>query len=314
MAITGSLATFSLAEVLQILDRGRKTGCLMLKIMVQPAQAQVFQVWLNTGRIIAVTTQSNHQELLSMLVNRKWMSANVAQQLYQMPNWDRPLGICLKEKGAIEAEQLKLLFHAQVLQRMCLLFKAKDGLFKFTDQTQLSPLEMTGLSLSIPEAVLLGLRVLRDWSELQHKLPPLNAVLTRPAAQRNLINLDSSERRVWETIDGQTSLQHVAEILNLPPAQIQQIAFRLIAVALAEEIPADLVTANQKASMALALVPVNTATALIPVEPSRPARPLAMATIGAGKSTAKPQTESVQPEPISKSFLQNLVSFLRSKK
>jgi Domain of unknown function (DUF4388) len=310
MGITGSLATFSLAEVFQILDRGRKTGCLLLKVMVQPSPTQIYQVWVNSGRIIAVTAQSNNQELLSMLVNRKWMSAEVAQQLFQMPNWDRPLGLCLKEKGALEAEQLKLLFHAQVLQRICLLFKAKDGLFKFTEETTLSPLEMTGLSLSIPEAVLLGLRVLRDWSELQHKLPSLQAVLARPSNQRQLMNLDSVERRVWEAIDGRSSLQSVAEKLALPPEQLRQIAFRLMAVAVAEEISRDLVIANQTPT-SMALIPVtDPSTAMVPVAAGMPAQPVATTPIGPTRRDDKPGED----KPVSKSLLHNLVSFLRSKK
>jgi Domain of unknown function (DUF4388) len=278
MGIAGSLAAFSLAEVFQILNRGRKTGLLTIRSAVAPRE-QAYHIWLKQGRIMTIAEQRDGKGLLSMLTQRGWLSEQVASQVSQLSHLETPLGLFLKEKGVLRGEQIKLLFHAQVLQRVCALFKVRDGLFQFDDHVLPPSLEMTGLSLSASEAMLLGLRVMKDWSALAHQLPSPDTSLSKSMVTKPTIPLDSVERRVWDIAHETRSLEAIATQLNLSIVQTQQIAFRLIAVGLVE------VAAIE--------------STLPPIEVVNP--------------PAEVIAESMTDPPITKSFLKGLVSFLRSK-
>ncbi|HEY9620595.1 MAG TPA: DUF4388 domain-containing protein [Crinalium sp.] len=281
MAISGHLETFSLPEVLQILERGQKTGRLTIRVENHSPEPQCHYIWLNHGRIVAAADRSDYQGLISMLIQRHWLNANIMGHLKQMQNLDTPLCTYLKAQGLLRSEQIKLLFHAQVLQKICALFKIQSGQFKFDAQTTLPKVEMTGLSLSASEAVLLGLRVLKDWQYLEDKLPDAHSALTKTTSARPSFQLDSIESKVWESADGNTPLLEIAETLSHSLEAIQRTAFRLIAVGLLEELTADILQPSD-----------------MPVENlDRPD----VVTMPAAK------------EPVTAAFLQNLLGFLKSK-
>ncbi|MBE9183105.1 DUF4388 domain-containing protein [Oculatella sp. LEGE 06141] len=81
MAITGRLSVISLPEILQILDRGRKTGLLTIQTAPDNQTEQLHYVWLSQGRIVAAAHRLDHTELVSMLVKRKWIEASTASEL-----------------------------------------------------------------------------------------------------------------------------------------------------------------------------------------------------------------------------------------
>lgn len=156
----------------------------------------------------------------------------------------------LKAQEAITAEQIKLLFHAQVLRPVCSLFKLANGKFAFEPETTLPKAEMTGLSVSATEATLLGLRVLRNWTALAEKLPDSTCGLTKLIKGVPQIQLDSQEQLVWELANAKISLSSMAKQLQLPVETVQQIAFRLSVVGLVEEVaispPQDISPAEEK--------------------------------------------------------------------
>lgn len=240
MEISGYLSVFSVAEVLQVLDRGRKTGLLLIQAFAQGHHNQidpVYHIWLSQGRIVAISARSDQQGLLTMITDRHWLSPQVAQQLTEKAVLTCPLGFYLKDKGILSAEQLTALFHAQVIRQICTLFQATEGYFQFGSQVELPQAEMTGLSVAVPDAVLLGFRVLKDWTGLTQQLPKPTFVLSKIVLTKSSLALDSLERRVWQTANGNQSIQTIANQLYQPLEIIQQIAFRLIAIGMLEAIP-----------------------------------------------------------------------------
>jgi hypothetical protein len=194
------------------------------------------------------------------------------------------LGLCLKSQGLVQAEQLKLLFNSQVLRPVCALFQIKDGQFRFEPISALPLGEMTGLSMSATEVILIGLRALRDWSALAEKLPDPTSGLSGLSTKQPKLQLNAQEWQVWEFANGEVSLEKIANQLNLTVETVLQIAFRLIVVGLAEE----------HFMVAAASIPM--------MEESIPEIPV-----------IAPVPEPAHKPAISQSFLKNLVGFLRSK-
>jgi hypothetical protein len=100
-----------------------------------------------------------------------------------------------------------------------------------------------------------------------------------------LLHLNQSEWKVWEYTERNVTLKAIAEQLQIPIEQIQQIAFRLIVVNLVEELPIVVTSVNpipQSNSLELSL------------------------------EEAKISTSST-PNGLSAAFLENLMSFLQGK-
>lgn len=287
MAITSSLAEFSLPELFQFLDQGSKTGLLTLRFQTdsQNQEKRVRYALVHQGRILAVTNRLNHQCLLMMICQRGWISPEVLREQVNRCPANIPIGLYLKTQGFLQPEQLRLLFHAQVLQQICALFRLKDAWFKFDSKATLPTTEMTGLSLSATEATLMGLRVLRDWRSLADKLPEPTSALSKVVIGKRHLRLDSLEGRLWQTANGTVPLNVIANQFKQPIETVQQTAFRLISVGLVAEVPM-IAPARTKASAEEALE--------------------------SAAMTADNNKDS-NGQALSNSFMQNLLSFLRSK-
>lgn len=281
MAITGYLAEFSLAEMFQFLEQGSKTGLLNICTLngVETEGQKNHYIWFNQGRIVAASSSLNQQGLITMMGQRGWLGDRAASRLSQTCAVDTPMGLCLKAQGVLTAEQLKLLFYAQVMRQICALFELKDGWFQFDGKVPLPAAEMTGLSAPATEVTLAGLRALKDWTALGDKLPDPTSALISAIDGKPQLRLNQIEWQTWEFTNGTVSLNAIANQIRLPIEKIQQVAFRLIVSALAEEIP---------------LIAES-------VSPTLETEPAELSVTPAEASA------------VSQSFLQNLVGFLKGK-
>lgn len=288
MAISGNLADFSLPELFQFLEQGHKTGLLTIdgQLELESRKPSVHHIWLHQGRVIAAADRLDQKGLVSMIAQRGWVSDRVIYRVAQICPIHTPMGLCLKAQGLLQPEQLKLLFSVQVLRQVCALFQLKDGRFTFNPIGALPLTEMTGLSINATEATLMSLRALRDWRVLSDQLPDPTSGLSSTIGGQPQMRLDAQEWQVWEFVNGNLSLHAIATAIRLPVEKVQQIAFRLIVVGLAEEY------------FMIATTPTST------VENPTP--------LVADLVELKPQQPANKPV-VSQSFLQNLVGFLRSK-
>lgn len=235
MSIAGSLTDFSFPEICQFIEKGHKTGLLTFRASsaTQTTPASVHYIWVRQGRIVAAANQLSHQGLVSLIEQGHWVSDRVLDKLV---HWccpiNEPLGLYLKNQGVLQAKQLRKLFNVQVLQQVCAVFQLKDGQFQFDQNAPIPTRELTGLSISPTEAVLIGLRVLRNWGSLVDQLPAPNQSLVTTIAGQPPYRLNAQEWQVWEYTNGTVPLQAIAQQLRLPVVKVQQIAFRLSAIGL----------------------------------------------------------------------------------
>jgi hypothetical protein len=281
MCVTGSLIDFSLPEIFQFLEKGQKTGLLTLwsPPESEAVPERVHYLWVRRGRIVAAANRLDDRGLVSSIVQRQWASNRVIAKLAQLCPKGKPLGLALNEQGVLETKQLRRLFQMQVLQQVCTLFQIKDGHFKFEPHAPIPAREMTGFSAPATEATLVGLRMLRNWDALVGKLPNPEGGLVSAIAGQPHYQLDRLEWQVWEYTKGTMPLKAIAGQLRLPVETVQQIAFRLITVGIAEEVP---------------LVPGSFTTPDV-------------------ESLSAPLIKEAESQNISPSFLQNLMGFLWNK-
>lgn len=243
MPVSGYLSDFSLPEILQFLDEGSKSGLLTVQIsrsgIAQETEtgSQPHFIWLNQGRIIAAADQQDYRGLVRMIVQRKWVDEGKLRRLVLQSPTSSALGAMLKSQNLLSADQLRLLFTAQVIRQICALFELVNGWYQFVGNVQPPFLEMTGLSAPAKEVILPGLRALTNWSTLAEKLPSPSSSLIQNLQSQPELRLNSQEAQVQALTDGKVSIQKMASQLGLPLDTVQKAAFRLIVTGFAEELP-----------------------------------------------------------------------------
>ena len=237
MTFTGYLSTFSLPEIFEFLEQGYKTGLLSIRALKdnQNRGGKNHYIWLRQGRIVAAANRLDNQGLVSMIARRAWVKESIATENFRACGSKMAMGLCLKSQGLLSAEQLTLLFRAQIMGQVSPLFELENGKFDCDFQAQIPAAEMTGLSMITTEATIKGLRSLRNWSALTSKLPDPTSGISKKMGILPSLQLDSQEPRVWKYANSQTSLNEIANQLSIPLEKVRQVAFRLIVSNLAEE-------------------------------------------------------------------------------
>jgi Domain of unknown function (DUF4388) len=235
MAFQGHISEHSLAKIFQFVQRGYRTG--LLSITAAEVTVDPYYIWFQSGRIMAVARDLEHIGLLSMLKKRNLISAEHILDFHsQIAALEQPLGLQLHTATMLDVEQLRLLFHAQVIQPVCSLFKTDRGKFYFDEKVPAAWSEMTGMSITAAEAILLGLRALRDWSVFDHQLPVVKKSLKKLRSDLPAFKLDTQEIQVWELANGHNSLHQIAQETDLPLLTVQQVGLRLMMIDLVKEI------------------------------------------------------------------------------
>ncbi|MGH2413578.1 MAG: DUF4388 domain-containing protein [Brasilonema sp.] len=291
MSISSSFTDFSLAELFQLIDQGRKSGCLTVctlpDLQTPGSKSHYYYIWFRQGCVVAAANRLNGQGLLQNVIQRGWVSQQVIEQVCTKTSLATPLGLLLKTQGILSAEQLNLLFASQ-LQQVRELFEIQKGVFKLDSKATLPLEEMTGLSLKTMEVALMAVRALKNWKVLAEVLPSASSGIRSLTNDKPQIHLNTLEWQVWELANGSISLSVITSQLNQPIAIVQQAAFRLILVGLVKEVSLVESTLNLKESPMPFSNSVN--------------------------SSAFGFKQSKHPEMprISTSFLENLVGFLKS--
>lgn len=240
MSLSSSFTDFSLAELFQLIDQGRKSGCLSVctlpDIHAPESKSQHFYIWFRQGRIVAAANRLNGRGLVSKITQRGWAHEIVLEKLCLVASTGTPLGVNLKTQEVLSAEQLNLLFASQ-LQQVRELFEIQKGVFKLDSKATLPWSEMTGLSLRATEVALMALRALKNWELLADALPDSGSGIRGIINNKPQVRLNAFEWQVWEFASGSVSLSAIASQLNQPTVKVQQAAFRLMLVGLVEEIP-----------------------------------------------------------------------------
>lgn len=306
MSLSGRLQEYSLPEVFKVIDEGRKSGLLHIRIFdKKTAEFTKYCIWIKHGKVVSLSKSLDGQDLITWLAQQPIIDAAYRSQLRRLPydlKGAASLGDYLEQQNWLSSEQLQKIFESVVLHPIVKLFQVSEGFFTFNGSFDIPKTELTGLSVTTANLNLVGLRRLTDWTHLAEKLPEPNAGIVKANTEAHIRQLSEMERQVLAYANGQISIKRSAELLAQPIEEIQQIAFRLIAAGLAEELP--MVSTSNPASSEMAIA--NLAQ-LNHLSNSSPTPTL----------TTHPPLPAATPDPsnpaLSGAFLNNLTSFLQQR-
>ncbi|MEL6231698.1 MAG: DUF4388 domain-containing protein [Cyanobacteria bacterium J06627_3] len=309
MSVNGYLSDCSLPEVFQLLQDGKKTGLLSIQGLASPDQVQskYYFIWLHRGRIVTITTRLDSRGLAALISRRRYLSPTMTERLIRRCPVDEPLGRFLRSQGVLTTKHLEILFAAQVIRQIGELFQLPDGYFAFDESAPIPKVEMTGLSVVATEVILPGMRILKDWGAFKDRLPhPQSALVSLIRGQPN-VRINQVEWSVWRLIDEKITLEQIATRLNLSVEEVQRIAFRLIFVGLAREVPMMLSPGADKPGAEQPDAEVAEASKLEVDGPEVDGSEVD----GAEVSEALFPADVADGEELSPSFFRNLIGFLR---
>ncbi|MCH7564133.1 MAG: DUF4388 domain-containing protein [Gemmatimonadetes bacterium] len=234
MAIEGSLADISLADICQLLTMGRKTGCLTMT-----DRSNFGYIFFENGKVIYASLLNRPDRLGELLVKneaitRDDLSAAMEQQGQRE---GKRLGEILVEMGSLAQEDLEKYISVQIEEAVYRLFTWAQGSFHFKPDEM--PEEGFFLVSINPDALLMeGARRVDEWSLIEKRVSSMDLifVLKRDPLTEEDLELTDAQRRVILLLDGERSVEDIVEESGLVEFDTAKALYGLILADFAESI------------------------------------------------------------------------------
>jgi tetratricopeptide (TPR) repeat protein len=209
MAIEGALQDVALADICQLLAMGRKTGCLSLT-----DRSNFGYVYFEDGRVIYASVLNRQDRLGELLVRnnvitRMHLSAAMEAQAHER---GARLGELLVRNGALTQDQLQRYIQLQIEEAVYHLFTWNQGSFHFDPDQRPDEQGVNLVSISAESLLMEGARRVDEWSQIQKKVPSLDAVFQiekRPEDAKD-VELTPEQKKLLPLIDGLRSVDELA--------------------------------------------------------------------------------------------------------
>lgn len=234
MAIRGNLSEASLADVLQLLAIGQKTGCLSLA-----GEGSFGEIHFDRGRIVYAGIVNRRDRLGDRLVRSGAITADALARVLAACNAqdDRDVADALLDAGIVDRESLEPLYRAQVEDAVYVLFSWTHGTFTFEADARLSPRDVL-LSVSADSLLLEGARRVDEWTLIAKKIPSLDLIFEvdlNRLAQREA-PLSATQERLVSLIDGTLDVNTIVERSGLGEFEVGKAIYSLITAGFAQRV------------------------------------------------------------------------------
>lgn len=234
MAIRGSLSEASLADVLQLLALGQKTGCLSVA-----REGSFGTVHFAAGRIVHAELVNRRDRLGDRLVR---LGAITPDDLARVtatsaPQDDRELALSLLAQGLLDREVLVGEYRTQLEEAVYHLFSWSLGSFTFEPAADESP-DAALVSMSADSLLLEGARRVDEWTQIAKKVPSLDLVfeLDGPRLAQREVPLSATQERILLFLDGTQDLNTVIERSGLGEFEVGKAVFGLLTAGYAQRV------------------------------------------------------------------------------
>ncbi len=246
MGITGNLKTMELAELLQWLSQGRKTGTLYLNN--GDVEKRIF---FDEGTIVSSAASDPKEYLGHFLVSHGFIDELTLAKAMEMQEDNRMLlGKILLTIGAISEEDLNRMLRLKAEESIYEIFTWEEADFRFVDDE--SPrYQMVKLELSVTGLVLEGHRRVDEWKRIQDRIVSPQAVPVAIGELRtdqpdpgvsNILSMVNDDRTIQEiALQTHSSEFHVCRVLydQIRKGKLKVVRPRQIRVEVAAEAPGD---------------------------------------------------------------------------
>ena len=218
MGITGNLKTMELAELLQWLSQGRKTGTLYIDN--GDVEKRIF---FDEGTIVSSAASDPKEYLGHFLVSHGFIDELTLAKAMEMQEENKMLlGKILLTIGAIGEQDLNRMLRLKAEESIYELFTWEEADFRFADD-ELPRYHMVKLALSVTGLVLEGHRRVDEWRQIRRKIPsphcvPVSIGDLKPdqpdPGVSNILSMVDDDRTIQEiALQTHSSEFHVCRVL-----------------------------------------------------------------------------------------------------
>jgi tetratricopeptide (TPR) repeat protein len=248
MAIKGSLREASLPDVIQLLNLGRRTGCLAIT-----DRQNLGYLWFLEGRISYASIVNRRDRLGDMLVrNGRITEAQLREAIdRQHTQREARLGEILLGQGAITQAELEDYVRLQIEEAVYFLFTWTTGTFNF--EAGVRPEGQDFLVSINPERLLLeGARRVDEWSLIEKKIPSFDLIFTaeRDMVEASALPITEAQERILPLLDGTRDVQQLVDESGLVEFEVGKALFGLITAGFARRTGSSAAIAVPRASEA----------------------------------------------------------------
>ncbi len=234
MALVGNLKDFGLSDFLYLVDRGYKTGMLVLQRSGD--QARLF---FQNGKLVYAMQNATEDRLGDLLVRAGKITPeqrDYAIHLQRTVAPAKPVGLILVELGYITREGIIRTVRSQIEETVYRLFSWTEGDFRFEPDVR-PPRESVTIPLSIENVIMEGVRRIDEWSRIRDRIPTLDVIVRfaeQPSDRAKGVNLTPDEWRVFARINGLDSIARIAQLTGLSEFEVCRIVYGFIQAGLVE--------------------------------------------------------------------------------
>jgi len=236
MAIRGNLSEASLADVLQLLALGQKTGCLSIA-----REGSFGTVHFAGGRVVYAELVNRRDRLGDRLVR---IGAITPDDLARVtaataPADDRALAHALLAQGLVERDVLVGEYRTQVEEAVYHLFSWSLGVFTFESESETDDAPDAALvSVSADSLLLEGARRVDEWTQIAKKVPSLDLIfaLDAPLLAQREVPLSATQQRLLPFLDGTQDLHTVIERSGIGEFDVGKAVFGLLTAGYAQRV------------------------------------------------------------------------------
>ncbi len=177
MAFEGTLETFSIADILQLIGLQRKTGILTLK-----NNEEVVTISFYNGMIVTADSipKKLEDKLGKVLVKTNMITSEQLEEALAIQKRTlQKLGYILVKQGYITQEQLKDALQVQVAQMIYRLFRWSTGEYYFDPKAKVEYDPENMVPMSAESILMEGIQMIDEWPLIQKKIPNFNIVFKK---------------------------------------------------------------------------------------------------------------------------------------
>jgi tetratricopeptide (TPR) repeat protein len=234
MAIRGNLSEASLADVLQLLALGQKSGCLSVA-----REASFGTVHFDRGRIVYAAIVNRRDRLGDRLVRSGALVADVLARAIAdaAPQDDRELATVLIEQELVDRELLVVQYRAQVEEAVYHLFSWNTGTFTFEPDVHAVDAEPL-LSVSADSLLLEGARRVDEWTQIAKKIPSLDLIFEIDAKRlaQSDVSLNPVQERLVPLLDGAHDVHAIVERSGMDEFEVGKAIYGLLTAGFAQRV------------------------------------------------------------------------------
>jgi len=234
VAIRGNLNEASLADVLQLLALGQKTGCLSV------AREDSFgTIHFDVGRILFASIVNRRDRLGERLVRNGVIAADALARAAAAtaPVDDRALAVTLLDRGLVDLDILEMHYRVHVEEAVYYLLGWTHGTFTFEAAPRVDASDIL-VSISADSLLLEGARRVDEWTLFAKKIPSLDLIfeIDMPRLASREVPLSSSQERLLPFLDGTQDVNTVIERSGIGEFEVGKAIFGLLTAGYAQRV------------------------------------------------------------------------------